>query len=78
MERILALGVDNIGDVAQVKLSQLVHHCDDTLHVIGQTVENAAGRIQTCQGRDVLNFFSGNCHVVCLLIIYLKSMIRIL
>ena len=63
MERILALGVDNIGDIAQIKLSQLVHHCDDTLHVIGQTVENAAGRIQTCQGRDVLNFFSGNCHI---------------
>ena len=30
---------DDIGDIAQIKLSQLVHHCDDTLHVIGQTVE---------------------------------------
>ena len=69
MERILALGVDDIGDVAEIKLCELVYHCDDALHVVRQTVKDAARRVQTCQRRDVLNFFSGNCHVCFLLFI---------
>ena len=63
MERILALSVDDIGNVAEVKLRELVHHADNALHVVRQTVENAARRIQTRKGRDVFNFFSRNCHV---------------